>query len=205
MPKISKTSKMKVNGKTVKSFSLPAGSSCPGSKGAEVCGSCYAKSGFYHIPVVKNVREHNKEVYKQEDFVSKMIKIIGSDKYFRFFDSGDIETPLLAAKLYDICKACPNTQFWIPTRSDMVSSIQPGVSALASLPNVALRLSANNIGLSKPERAGVSSYVIPVSDIPRAGSLGIHVCPATTPGTLQKSCDTCTACYTDAKVAYVIH
>ena len=57
MPKISKTSKMQIKGKKVASWSLPAGTSCPGAKGAEVCEGCYAKKGMYRFPQVKNVRE----------------------------------------------------------------------------------------------------------------------------------------------------
>ena len=205
MPKISKTSKMRVNNKPVKSFSLPAGTSCPGAKDAEVCGSCYAKSGFYHMPVVKNVREHNRIAYHKDSFVDDMVKIIGTDKWFRYFDSGDIETPELGEKIYQIAKRCPTTSIWIPSRSDKVKSIAPSIKKLQSLPNVSMRLSADNIGLSKPERPGVNSYVINVSDIPEAHKRGILVCPATTPGTTQKSCDTCTACYSDVPVAYVLH
>lgn len=205
MPKISKTSKMRVNGKPVKSFSLPAGASCPGSKDAEVCKSCYAKSGFYHMPVVKNVREHNKEVYKTPEFVDNMVKIIGKDKYFRFFDSGDIETPVLAKKIYEIIKATPNTKYWLPTRCDTIPRINCIINDIKTLPNVAVRLSANNLGLSKPERDGVNSYVINPSDISEAKANGINICPVTTPGSTQKSCDSCTLCYTNAKVAYVLH
>lgn len=204
MPKISNTSKMRVNGKAVKSFSLPAGSSCPGAKDAEVCKSCYAKSGFYHMPVVKNVRTHNKEIYKKGSFVPDMIKLIGKDKWFRFFDSGDCETKELGEKIYAIVKACPSTAFWIPSRSDTVRSIQPVLKRIAKLPNAAVRLSANNIGF-KQERKGVNTYVIRVEDIPEATKQGIHLCPVTAPGSSQKSCDHCTACYSDIPVAYMIH
>lgn len=193
---------MRVNNKPVKSWSLPAGGSCPGSKGVEVCKSCYAKGGFYHMPIVKAAREHNIQSYKHKDFVPNMVKAIGKDKYFRFFDSGDIESVNLADKIHQICKLCPQTHFWVPTRSDKLSVIQSYTQKLSSLPNVAMRPSADNIGL-KSERPGVVSWVINKEDILEAIKQGIHICPVTI--TSQTSCDTCTMCYTDQKVAYVLH
>ena len=214
MPKISKTSKMKITGKKVGSWSLPAGPSCPGSKNsdgsiAEICQGCYAKKGMYRFPVVKDARAYNREDYHKDDWVDRMVKQVSKFDYFRWFDSGDIETPELASKIAVVITRTPNVNHWVPTRSDKVHEIaKRGLIKFRSsvgFANAAIRLSADNIGLSKPERPGVNSYVINVSDIPEANKRGILVCPATTPGTTQKSCDTCTACYSDVPVAYVLH
>jgi len=211
MPKISKTSKMQIKDKKVGSWSLPAGASCPGAKDAEVCKSCYAKKGMYRFPVVKNVREYNREDYKKHDWVDRMIKEISKYDYFRWFDSGDIETPELACKIRSVISRTRNTKHWLPTRSDNVPNISnkldgliPPHTALNGFPNVAVRLSADNIGLTKTERKGVNSYVIRPEEIFEAKKRGIYVCPVGIVAN-QKSCDTCTACYTNVDVAYVLH
>ena len=199
---------MKVNGKQVKSFDLEARQTCPGSKVngevVEVCKQCYATKGSFTWPASVALRKHNQQDYHRDEWVDDMVKLIGNDKYFRAFSSGDFESTELILKFTALAHRCPSTAFWCPTRSDQLSSMQPYLSVLASLPNVTMRPSANFIGF-KRERPGVNSYVIRPSDIPEAATLGVKVCPVTLPGSTQKSCNTCTTCYTDAKVAYVIH
>ena len=216
MPKISKTTKMQIKGKKVGSWSLPAGTSCPGSKDAEVCKTCYAKKGMYRFPVVKNVREYNRDDYRKDDWVDRMVAKVSKFDYFRWFDSGDIETHELAMKIWQVITRTSSTQHWLPTRSDKIGNIDhvlhgipksadTKLAGITHLPNVAVRLSADNIGLDKPERSGVNSYVVRQEDMFEAKKRGIHLCPVTAPGSTQKSCDTCTLCYTDAEVAYVLH
>ena len=223
MIKISKPTKMKITGKRVGCWSLEARKSCPGSKNpdgsvVEVCQSCYAIKGMYRFPVVKAVRQNNQQDYHRDDWVDDMVKEVAKFDYFRWFDSGDIETPELAQKIYQVIESTPHCKHWLPTRSDKISSIAYHLTrpreaysqeyyhptAIAALQNVALRPSADNIGLNNQERTGVNSYVIKPEEIFEAKRQGIHVCPVGI-NPSQKSCDTCTMCYTDAKVAYVLH
>lgn len=222
MIKISKPSKMKITGKRVGCWSLEARKSCPGSKNSDgsvvdVCQSCYATKGTYRFPVVKAARQSNKEDYKKDDWVERMVEEVKKYDYFRWFDSGDIETSLLAARIHLVIEATPDTKHWLPTRSDKLSHLNFHIAkrqlggrmafakTIAALPNVAVRLSADNIGFDKPERKGVNSYVIRPTDLFEAQKRGIKICPVTKPGSTQKSCDTCTTCYTDQPVAYMIH
>ena len=216
MPKISQTSKMQIKGKRTGSWSLPAGESCPGSKDVEVCKGCYAKKGMYRFPVVKAVREYNKNDYHNDDWVERMVAKVSKFDYFRWFDSGDIETPELAMKIRAVIRSTPYTKHWLPTRSFKLPKIdsilrQPkGVGHdvrmkyINNYTNVSLRLSADNIGF-KGELPGVNSYVIKPTDLFEAKKRGIFVCPVTLPGSTQKSCDTCTYCYGNGDVAYVLH
>jgi len=221
MIKISSPSKMKIRNAKVGCWSLEARVSCPGSVGpngkiVEVCKSCYATKGMYRFPNTKKVRQHNKQDYHRDDWVDDMIKEVSKYDYFRWFDSGDIETPELAKKIHAVIKATPNVKHWLPTRSDKVNTIkdylvlkQAGdrmayTDNLATLPNIATRFSADSIGLNNNERPGVNSYVIRHEEIFEAKKQGIFVCPVGI-NLNQKSCDTCTACYTNQKVAYVLH
>lgn len=214
MPKISQTSKMKITGKRVGSWSLPAGVSCPGAKDAEVCKTCYAKKGMYRFPVVKSVREYNREDYKKDDWVDRMVKKVNKFDYFRWFDSGDVESVLLARKIRNVIELTPNVKHWLPTRSDKLKTLQYFLQSAVIYPsdppigvcrNVALRPSADNIGFNKPERPGVNSFVIRPTDLFECKNRSIYLCPVTAPGSTQTSCDTCTVCYTNTPVAYMLH
>jgi len=222
--KISKPSKMKIKGAKVGCWSLEARVSCPGSvddngKIVEVCKSCYATKGMYRFPNTKAVRQHNKADYMRDGWVEDMVKEVNKYDYFRWFDSGDIETPELAQKIYRVIASTPHCKHWVPTRSDKVADIDKYLTrittsdsepshyhheSIAYLKNVSLRPSADNIGLNNNERPGVKSFVIRPEEIFEAKKQGIHVCPVgINPN--QKSCDTCTACYTNQAVAYVLH
>jgi len=204
MIKLSNTSKMKVTGKKVRSWSLEAGVTCPMAKGVEVCEGCYAMKGTYRFPVVKALRQHNRKDYKTADFVDRMITACSPYDMVRLFDSGDCETVELATKLEEVIKGSPTVTWWLPSRMDKSTTVGPILKRIATLPNVAVRFSADNIGF-KEERLGVNSYVIRPSDIAEAVTRGVALCPVTIPGSTQKSCDTCTKCYTDEPVAYLIH
>ena len=215
MIKISKPTKMKITGKRVGCWSLEARKSCPGSKNPDgsvvaVCQSCYATKGMYRFPVVKAVRQNNQQDYHRDDWVGDMVKEVSKYDYFRWFDSGDIETPELAHKIKTVIYRTQSTKHWLPTRSDKIPKINEIIAdtdskaGIATRSNVAVRPSADNIGLNNQERPGVNSYVIKPEEIFDAKRQGIYVCPVGV-NPSQKSCDTCTMCYTNAKVAYVLH
>ena len=213
---------MKIKGKRVASWSLNARKSCPGSKNpdgtiVDVCQGCYATKNMYNFPVVIAARDYNQQDYQKADWVDRMVKQVSKYDYFRWFDSGDVETPELAKKIRAVMLATPNTQHWLPTRSDKIEKIQDvltrgrtsiygrGVNYISDLTNVSLRISADHVGLNNKERPGVNSYVINPGDLFECKRQGIFLCPVTSPGSTQKSCDTCTMCYTDKPVAYLVH
>jgi len=209
MIKLSKASKMKVNGKQVKSWDLEARTSCPGSKVdgevVEVCKSCYATKGAFVWPASVALRKHNQQDYKRDGWVVDMVKAIGKDKYFRFFVSGDIETELLATKIKEVVTLCSKTQFWIPTRSYNIKGIREVLEEIKTLPNVSMRYSANSIGLSETG-TDMTAFVINTNSVDEAKAKGVTVCPVTIPGSKLKSCSTCTLCFdTNELVAYVLH
>jgi hypothetical protein len=203
--KLSNTSKMRVTGKKVRSWSLEAGVTCPMAKDAEVCKECYAQKGMYRFPVVKAVRQNNRIDYKTDNWIDRMVSECSKYDMIRLFDSGDCETQELALKIEQVITRTPATKWWFPTRMDKSPKLSTILNRIKLLPNVAFRPSADNIGLNNNEREGVLSYVIRPEEIFEAKRQGIYVCPVgSTPN--QKSCDTCTMCYQkNVKVAYVLH
>ena len=145
-PRLSKAGKM-----PCRSWSLQAVDTCPGARKSngelvDACLGCYATTGNYNYPNVKAPRIHNREDWKRKEWVSEMVEEIDSnDRYFRWFDSGDIYHTKLAEKIYAVCAATPHCQHWIPTRSHKFKKFKSVLAALDSLPNVKVRYSSDSI------------------------------------------------------------
>lgn len=84
------------------------------------CSDCYALKGFYADWNKNIVQAHAKRVesiYKPE-WVQAMVFIITKKKmtYFRWHDSGDLQSFQHLLNIVSIADQCPSTQFWLPTR-----------------------------------------------------------------------------------------
>ena len=198
--KISKVGKL-----NSRSWSLEALETCPASKGSDgelvpACKGCYAVGGNYRFQNVKDARSHNKRDWKRSEWVADMIEELDSDRYFRWFDSGDVYSLALAEKMYEICKATPWTKHWIPTRMHKFKKFRAVIDRLNALDNVVVRLSSDGINGEIIEEAEYSSTIIPFIDSVTVAT----VCNAP----LQEGkCKKCRACWhKDVKViAYAGH
>jgi len=162
--KISKVGKL-----NSRSWSLEALETCPASKGSDgelvpACKGCYAVGGNYRFKNVKEARSHNKKDWQRSEWVADMIEELDSDRYFRWFDSGDMYSLALAEKMYEICKATPWTKHWIPTRMHKFKKFRDVIDRLNALDNVVVRLSSDGINGEIIEDAEYSSTIIPFID-----------------------------------------
>ena len=162
--KISKVGKL-----NSRSWSLEALETCPASKGSDgelvpACKGCYAVGGNYRFKNVKEARSHNKRDWQRSEWVADMIEELDSDRYFRWFDSGDMYSLKLAEKMYEICKATPWTKHWIPTRMHKFKKFRDVIDRLNALDNVVVRLSSDGINGEIIEDAQYSSTIIPFID-----------------------------------------
>ena len=149
-----------------RSWSLEAFETCPAStdsKGELVpaCKGCYAVGGNYRFKNVKNARAHNKKDWKRGEWVADMIEELDSDRYFRWFDSGDMYSLKLAYKMLEICKATPWTKHWIPTRMHKFPKFKEVIDLLNALDNVVVRLSSDGVNGEIVQEAQYSSTIIP--------------------------------------------
>ena len=198
--KISKVGKL-----NSRSWSLEALETCPASKGSDgelvpACKGCYAVGGNYRFQNVKDARSHNKRDWKRSEWVADMIEELDSDRYFRWFDSGDMYSLKLAEKMYEICKATPWTKHWIPTRMHKFKKFRDVIDRLNALDNVVVRLSSDGVNGEIIQEAEYSSTIIPFIDSVTVAT----VCNAP----LQDGkCKKCRACWhKDVKViAYAGH
>lgn len=205
-PRISVTSKLD----GIKSWSLMAGDTCPGSYDSngnvvEVCKACYAKGGNYRFKNVKTAREINKLAWKNDDFESLMIKALQDSRYFRWFDSGDMYSLKLAKKIYNIMVATPWVNHWIPTKMYKFKKFHDILNQMNDLPNVSIRFSADSLigeTLNKDYPQFNNSTVIEsLNDVPN----NVFPCLAYTFD--DNACNGCRECWNKntRTIAYVAH
>jgi hypothetical protein len=116
---ISTTSKM-----PCPSYGLSAHQCITGARLAEIegstCSDCYALKGFYGD---WNKNLHHAHAQRaaslyQPLWVDAMVFIITRKKldYFRWHDSGDIQSFQHLLNIVSVAEKCPGTKFWMPTR-----------------------------------------------------------------------------------------
>jgi hypothetical protein len=200
MIKVSKTSKLD----GILSWSLQALDTCPGSKAANgdlvpACQGCYATTGNYRFSNVKAPRLHNREDWQRESWVNDMLIMLESQRYFRWFDSGDMYSIDLAEKMLQVMEATPWVKHWLPTRMLKFSKFKPVIEKMQALPNVMVRFSSDSVsGEFTPEHG---STIVPAADKAPADAF---VCRAYEH---DGRCNGCRACYdkTVPLIAYVAH
>lgn len=198
-PKISVTAKLD----GIRSWSLQALETCPGSKGDDgemvpACSGCYATQGNYLFPHVKAIRAYNREDWQCEDWVSVMVAELDSDRYFRWFDSGDVYALGLAEKILQVMQQTPWAKHWLPTRMHKFPKFAAVLAQMQALPNVMVRASADTV--DGTYTAGVhGSCIVPSKEQTPEGA---KTCLAPEH---EGKCNRCRACWNKAVpvVAYV--
>ena len=146
MLKISITSKLD----GIRSWSLQAIDTCPGSiesPGVLVpaCRGCYATTGNYNYPNVRAPRLANREDWQRQEWADEMVAELERDRYFRWFDSGDVYNLALAEKILDVMQRTPWCKHWLPTRMHKFPKFRMVFDAMRELDNVSVRFSADSV------------------------------------------------------------
>jgi hypothetical protein len=198
---ISKTSKLD----GVKSWSLQAIDTCAGSidpsTGGLVpaCQGCYAVGGNYRFDNVKRPRQANRTDWQRDDWVADMVAALRNDRFFRWFDSGDMYAIGLAEKMLQVMTLTPDVKHWLPTRMHKFAKFADVIARMQALPNVVVRPSSDSV--TGEYIAGLHGSTIVPDTTPRDG---ITICHA---ATNAGKCGPCRACYSKdvAVIGYVAH
>jgi len=179
------------------SYNLPAGACQTGQILALVedtpCHKCYALTGRYRFPNVKAALARRLKSLDHPLWVQAMAVLIKGKKFFRWHDSGDLQSVQHLINIFEVCKLTPETMHWLPTQERKFLPLSQD-----SIPkNLIIRLS-NAKNDTKPGNAW--SHWSTVVTTPRAG----HVCPAPDQG---NECGSCRACWSKDvyEVQYKIH
>lgn len=176
------------------SFSIPAWHCRTGKKlrkvANSICSKCYALKGNYHRPNVKNAMERRFRRLKSKTWVQDMVTAIGgleTSGFFRFHDSGDIQSVAHLERIVSIAKLLPGIRFWLPTRE--YSFVSAYVEKHGPVPeNLTIRLSALAID-SPPPIAIAKRLGLVTSGVSKADTFN---CPSSKQ---QGKCLDCRACW----------
>lgn len=174
-----------------------------GSKLAKVVGSvchgCYALKANYKYPSVTQAHAKRYNGLSSVSWADSMIKLISDSKetYFRWHDSGDIQSLQHLFDIVRIAEALPSVNFWLPTKEKGL--IVEYLKSFQAFPdNLVVRLSSAMID-AKPMSG--FTHTSTVND--KSESIGF-ACRAPAQG---NKCLDCRACWDKsiANVSYHLH
>ena len=143
------------------------------------CYGCYALKGRYRFPNVKIAMNRRLEALKVSRWVRAMVVLMKNRKYFRWHDSGDLQSAWHLARILESCHQTPATRHWLPTReSKLLQYLDPEVIPK----NLLIRLSATKVNGAAPHSWPWTSTVTDGKG---------KTCPAPDQGGKCKSCRQC--------------
>ena len=164
------------------SINLPATECKTGAKLARVpgttCHGCYALKGRYRFKNVKEAMARRLRALDHGSWTTAMITLITGHKYFRWHDSGDLQSVTHLANIIKVAKATPDTSHWLPTRESGLMKI---INPKAIPKNLNIRISATKVDGRAPRWWPWTSTV----------STQEKTCPAPDQGGKCKSCRAC--------------
>ena len=114
---LTQTSKM-----PCKSYSLPTEACDTGFKMSKIEGSvcffCYANNGVYKLyeKTIKPAQFARLDSINDPAWIDAIVTLIGLDPYFRWHDSGDLQSLDHFQKIVEVARLTPKTRHWLPTR-----------------------------------------------------------------------------------------
>jgi hypothetical protein len=131
-----------------------------------------------------------------------MVSLIGADSYFRWHDSGDLQSVVHLELIAEVCAATPNCMHWLPTRE--YGMVKDYITKHGTLPaNLIIRLSAMypDVAVRVPVAlrgiAGITTSNVHAKSAP----IGTE-CQA--PSNAGK-CGDCRKCWTSETISYKLH
>lgn len=188
------------------SFSISAKQCNVGSKLAKIkgtpCFSCYAFRGNYTWNVVKQAHAKRFRAIHRKDWAPNMISLLKQEakkvpkqqRYFRFFDSGDIVDYEFLLKIVEVANDCKGIKFWLPTQERPL--IQRYIKEFGKFPkNLTVRISSPLLGKA--------TKAIPGTVTSNIGGSG-YSCPAKEQG---NKCLDCRKCWDKRykTISYIYH
>lgn len=170
------------------------------------CHNCYALKGRYIFKNVKTALERRLEKFKDPQWVDAMIFLIKDEKYFRWFDSGDLQSVDMLNKIIKVCENTPNCKHWLPTKEYNI--VRKFIADGGIIPdNLCLRISADK----KNEYPIVTIRDCQISTSSHNNKydfINCHNCPVAANKNIKTCKDAkCTACWDKSvyHINYKIH
>ncbi len=141
-------------------YNLPAIHCKTGSKLAQVpgttCHGCYALKGRYRFSNVRAALERRLDSLDHPQWVDAMVQLIKGQPWFRWHDSGDVQSHEHLNKIFEVCRLTPETRHWLPTQERQYLPADP-----ATVPsNLIIRLSGSKVDGPAPKAWPWTSSVV---------------------------------------------
>lgn len=195
---LSSPSKMPCHGYSIPAQACNVGGRLRSIKGS-TCSSCYACKGRYMFANVQNALQRRLDAFNQdpewEDAMIELIRRKEKSGFFRWHDSGDLQSMDHLLAIIEIADRLPDIQFWLPTREvGLMRQFVRQYGPHAIPANLIVRVSAAMIGGDAVSIDGCHE-----SRVDKVGS-----CPAPRQG---NKCGSCRACWdkTVQTVTYSLH
>lgn len=187
-----------------KSWGINANLCRTGAKLAKVegsiCSTCYANKGMYtlfkQVKVSQNTRLELFEADRAA-WVGAMVKLVASESFFRWFDSGDLQSVEMLDSIVKVARATPGTRHWLATRERGI--VKAWLAAGNEWPsNLVCRISATYFDETPANK------LTPWSSMAHKGtpSAAAHNCPAPMQG---GNCGDCRACWSPSVSLVTYH
>ena len=176
-------------------FNLPASRCITGAKlvkiPGSVCHGCYALKGRYRFNNVQKALERRRQALTSPQWIDAMTVLITGHEFFRWHDSGDLQSLEHLKNIFEVCKRTPKTRHWLPTRE---AQILKQVTPEEVPKNLIIRFSSHMIDQG-PVKAWPWTSTVVTKD---------KTCPA---AEQDNTCGSCRACWNrDVKnIAYGKH
>ena len=150
---LSNPSKMPAFGWGISAKKCVTGAKLAKIKGT-ICSKCYALKGRYVFKNVFNAHEVRRKAIEEIEWVDYMAELLTlkyknldkSERYHRWFDSGDLQSFSHLMKIFEVCELTPQIRHWLATREYQLIN-QLDVKDVPK--NLCLRVSAIKVD-SKP-------------------------------------------------------
>lgn len=173
-------------------FSIPAQKCITGMKlrsvENSVCSKCYALKGRYIFTNVKNAlmrRFNNLENPRWVEAMAFLINNVEKSGFFRWHDSGDIQSVAHLSRIVEVCKLTPSVKHWLPTREYGI--VSQFLQANSFPKNLVVRLSAYMLE-GQPPISLANKLGLTTSGVSKTG----FTCPAPKQ---NNACVNCRACW----------
>lgn len=189
-------------------ISLPASACDVGSKlvkiPGSVCSGCYALKGFYRMnptkPAMARRLRQLRANLRSGRWAQAMVRLIsspevGSCGYFRWHDSGDLQSLEHLAAISLIAAATPQVQHWLPTREAKI--VQDYLKIRPFPKNLTVRLSLPMLDMERPST--FDSRIVTSTAHTTTAPGTARECPA---HTQNNECRDCRSCW-DQEVKHV--
>jgi hypothetical protein len=138
--------------------------------------------GNYLMTGVKRVRARNHASIYQPGWVAACVRAIGKTRFFRWHDSGDVQSQRHLRNIVSVARQTPETRHWMPTKESGI--LKRFVANGGSIPdNMVIRVSAAMVGGAPP------------SFWPTTSTVGASIGKACRAYTRDGRCGRCRACW----------